>query len=254
MAKSISHSFIKDLVARTDLVSLIGARIPIKKRSGGNHFACCPFHQEKTPSFSINETDQFYHCFGCGKGGDALTFLMEYENLDFVEAVEALAAQNGMAVVYEQHGHDNEAAVPKAQHEVGLACLQAAADFFHQQFYEPSGAQARDYLRDRKLNKASVDQFLLGYAPSGNALLSHLGSQFSADVLVATGLIREKDGQHHDWFRHRIMFPIRNVHGKVIAFGGRAIGDIQPKYLNSPETPWFSKRHECYGPLSLIHI
>lgn len=248
MAKSISAAFIQELNARTDLLKLIGLRVEFRKHSGKNHFACCPFHQEKTPSFSVNEAEQFYYCFGCGARGDAIRFLMDHDRLTFVEAVESLAEFNGMDIVYEEYNGNNAApARDKQRHEQGLACLADAATYFQQMFYADAGREARAYLRGRRLSKSSVDGFMLGYAPRGNGLLEALGAHYSHDILQATGLIGEKDGRYYDWFRDRVIFPIRNVRGQVIAFGARAMGDSEPKYLNSGESEWFNKRNECYG-------
>ncbi|WP_072576050.1 DNA primase, partial [Suttonella ornithocola] len=188
-----------------------------------------------------------YYCFGCHESGDALRFLMNYDHLTFPEAVEALAAFNGVEVIYEESfdAHDN--AQTKARVEEGLACLEAAANFFHEQFYLPIGEKARNYLRQRKVKKTIVDQFLLGYAPAEQTLIKALGDKFSIELMKAVGLIGEKDGRQFDWFRDRLMFPIRNIRGQVIAFGARALGDVQPKYLNSAESDWFNKRYELYG-------
>ncbi|MBV7434722.1 DNA primase [Cardiobacteriaceae bacterium TAE3-ERU3] len=249
MAKSIAATFIQELNARTDLVKLIATRVDFRRHSGKNHYACCPFHNEKTPSFTVNEAEQYYHCFGCGASGDAIRFLMDHDHLTFVEAIESLADFNGMEVVYEERAIGDHQAQPrdKARHEQGLECLAAAAEYFQRMFYEDAGRQAREYLRGRKVSKSSVDHFMLGYAPRGNGLLEALGSRFSHEILEATGLIGAKDGRHYDWFRDRVMFPIRNVRGQVIGFGARAMDGGEPKYLNSGESEWFNKRHECYG-------
>ncbi|UJF24341.1 DNA primase [Suttonella sp. R2A3] len=247
MSQSIAASFIRELSARTDLVALIGTRLDFRSRSGKNHFASCPFHDDKTPSFSVNEAESFYHCFSCKRSGDAIRFLMDHDQLTFVEAVETLAQFNGMEVVYEQHSHSQHPPRDHARHDLGLSALAAAAEFFHQALFNDEASAARAYLRDRNLTKSILTRFQIGYAPSGNALLAALGGRFSHEVLQATGLIGEKDGRHYDWFRDRIIFPIRNPRGQVIAFGARAMGDAQPKYLNSSESEWFNKRHELYG-------
>lgn len=248
--KRIAKPFIDSLIARTDLVRLVGARVPLRKKSGSNHWACCPFHEEKTPSFSVNEAQQFYHCFGCGVGGDAIRFLMDMDNLTFTEAVEQLADFNGVAVEYEE-GRDmpeNERQARRAHHEQGLACLQDAADFFVACLWDENGQAARAYLRERGLKKSTLTQFQLGYAPGGHALREHLQGKYGEALLVESGLLgKAEDGHTYDWFRDRIIFPIHNVKGQVIAFGARALGQAMPKYLNSPETAWFSKRYELYG-------
>ena len=246
MAKRIPKPFIDELTARTDLLALLSSRITFTKKSGSNHWACCPFHDEKTPSFSVNTQKGFYHCFGCGVSGDAIRFLMDYDNLPFPEAIERLAEFNGLSVPYEDDGRQVDPQ-EKDHYDLGLECLADAAAFFHEAFYGESGKAARDYLRQRRLKKATVDTFLLGYAPPGNALLAHLGSKYPLQLLQDVGLVGVKDDHHYDWFRERVIFPIHNIKGKIIAFGARAMGEAQPKYLNSPETTWFNKRFELYG-------
>ena len=246
MAKRIPKPFIDELAARTDLLALLSTRINFTRKSGSNHWACCPFHQEKTPSFSVNTQKGFYHCFGCGVSGDAIRFLMDYDNLPFPEAVEQLAAFNGLDVPYEDDGRHYDAQ-EKDHYDLGLECLADAAAFFHEVFYSDTGKAARDYLRQRHLKKQTVDTFMLGYAPANNALLTHLGSKYPQQLLQDVGLIGKKDDHYYDWFRERVIFPIHNSKGKIIAFGARAMGDAQPKYLNSPETTWFNKRFELYG-------
>ena len=246
MAKRIPKPFIDELTARTDLLALLSSRITFTKKSGSNHWACCPFHDEKTPSFSVNTQKGFYHCFGCGVSGDAIRFLMDYDNLPFPEAIERLAEFNGLSVPYEDDGRQVDPQ-EKDRYDLGLECLADAAAFFHEAFYGESGKAARDYLRQRRLKKATVDTFLLGYAPPGNALLAHLGSKYPLQLLQDVGLVGVKDDHHYDWFRERVIFPIHSIKGKIIAFGARAMGEAQPKYLNSPETAWFNKRFELYG-------
>ena len=246
MAKRIPKPFIDELTARTDLLALLSSRITFTKKSGSNHRACCPFHDAKTPSFSVNTQKGFYHCFGCGVSGDAIRFLMDYDNLPFPEAIERLAEFNGLSVPYEDDGRQVDPQ-EKDRYDLGLECLADAAAFFHEAFYGESGKAARDYLRQRRLKKATVDTFLLGYAPPGNALLAHLGSKYPLQLLQDVGLVGVKDDHHYDWFRERVIFPIHNIKGKIIAFGARAMGEAQPKYLNSPETTWFNKRFELYG-------
>ena len=246
MAKRIPKPFIDELTARTDLLALLSSRITFTKKSGSNHWACCPFHDEKTPSFSVNTQKGFYHCFGCGVSGDAIRFLMDYDNLPFPEAIERLAEFNGLSVPYEDDGRQVDPQ-EKDHYDLGLECLADAAAFFHEAFYGESGKAARDYLRQRRLKKATVDTFLLGYAPPGNALLAHLGSKYPLQLLQDVGLVGVKDDHHYDWFRERVIFPIHSIKGKIIAFGARAMGEVQPKYLNSPETTWFNKRFELYG-------
>ena len=246
MAKRIPKPFIDELTARTDLLALLSSCIHFPKKSGRNHWGCFPFQDEKTPSFSVNTQKGFYHCFGCGVSGDAIRFLMDYDNLPFPEAIERLAEFNGLSVPYEDDGRQVDPQ-EKDRYDLGLECLADAAAFFHEAFYGESGKAARDYLRQRRLKKATVDTFLLGYAPPGNALLAHLGSKYPLQLLQDVGLVGVKDDHHYDWFRERVIFPIHNIKGKIIAFGARAMGEAQPKYLNSPETTWFNKRFELYG-------
>ena len=253
MAKRIPKPFIDELAARTDLLALLSTRINFTRKSGSNHWACCPFHQEKTPSFSVNTQKGFYHCFGCGVSGDAIRFLMDYDNLPFPEAVEQLAAFNGLDVPYEDDGRHYDAQ-EKDHYDLGLECLADAAAFFHEAFYSDAGKAARDYLRQRHLKKQTVDTFMLGYAPANNALLTHLGSKYPQQLLQDVGLIGKKDDHYYDWFRERVIFPIHNSKGKIIAFGARAMGDVQPKYLNSPETTWFNKRFELYGLYQAMQV
>lgn len=252
MAKRIPKAFIDELIGRTDIVDLIGSKISYAKKTGDNHMACCPFHTEKTPSFSVSESKQFYYCFGCQASGDALRFLMEYDHLTFVEAVESLAAYNGMTVPYEADGQNFDP-TEKVRLEQGLACLEAAARFYQQCFYEPEGSVAREYLRDRAVKKSTIERYQIGYAPTGNRLLKKLTDSYSLSLMQAVGLVSEKQESTYDWFRDRVMFPIRNLRGQIIGFGARAMGDGQPKYLNSPESDWFSKRRELYGLDLAVH-
>lgn len=249
MAKRIEKSFIDEINRRTDVVALIGSKLSYQKSNASKSWACCPFHNEKTPSFCVDHQKQFYYCFGCKASGDALRFIMDYEHLPFVEAVEQLARFNGMEVRYEEESvfQQEERAVQKARLELGLEALQKAADFYHQCFYQDEAAAAREYLRGRKVSHQMVQQFQIGYAPRHNALLNVLQADYALDLLQEVGLIGERDGQYYDWFRDRIMFPIVNVRGQVIAFGARALGNAQPKYLNSGDSAWFNKRNELYG-------
>jgi DNA primase len=246
MAGRIPQSFIDDLVNRIDIVEVIDARVPLKK-AGREFQACCPFHNEKTPSFTVSPTKQFYHCFGCGAHGTAIGFLMEFDHLEFPEAVEELAKMAGVEVPYEQ---GQRATPQQREQKTNLYDLMANCDrYYRQQLRQHAKASvAVDYLKGRGLSGEVAARYGLGYAPPGNNLLHALGSQFSQQ-LVATGmLIRKDNGETYDRFRERIMFPIRDSRGRVIAFGGRVINpDDKPKYLNSPETPLFHKGRELYG-------
>ncbi|MGA7800556.1 MAG: DNA primase [Gammaproteobacteria bacterium] len=246
MAGRIPQQFIDELVARVDIVELIDGRVPLKK-AGREYTACCPFHNEKTPSFTVSPTKQFYHCFGCGAHGTALGFLMDYEHMDFVEAVEELARQVGMTVP--RTGGEQPA--PDRRAPDLYAVLERAAAFYRQQLREPKvGEPAISYLKGRGLTGQVAVDFGIGYAPAGwDNLIRHLGSDpQSLQLLIQAGLVVAKDGGGgYDRFRERVMFPIHDRRGRVIAFGGRVLGDDTPKYLNSPETPVFHKGRELYG-------
>jgi DNA primase len=248
MAGRIPQQFIDDLISRVDIVEVIDARVPLKK-AGREYHACCPFHSEKTPSFTVSPAKQFYHCFGCGAHGTALGFLMEYEHLDFVEAVEELAKMQGLEVPREggQHGAPQRKEQEGNKQLYGL--LSQAEQFFrHQLRSHPESGRAIDYLKGRGLSGEIARDFGVGFAPPGwDNLFSALGREHEKALILA-GLVVEKDGgKRYDRFRDRIMFPIRDRRGRVIAFGGRVLGDEKPKYLNSPETPVFHKGNELYG-------
>ena len=239
----IPDAFIDDLLARTDIVELIGSRVPLK-RQGREYSARCPFHDERSPSFTVSPTKQFYHCFGCGAHGTAIAFLMNYERLEFLDAVEELAKRVGIEVPREtrQRNASGDA--------VDLyASLDAAAQFFRRQL-EASPA-ARDYLSQRGVDASNRTRFGIGYAPdSWDALKNALGTdERRLRLLESAGLFSKGDGGRvYDKFRKRIMFPIHDRRGRVIAFGGRVTDkDDSPKYLNSPETSLFHKGRELYG-------
>ncbi|MEW6728908.1 MAG: DNA primase [Pseudomonadota bacterium] len=238
----IPQSFIDDLVARADIVEVIGSRVPLKKK-GREYAACCPFHHEKSPSFFVSPDKQFYHCFGCGAHGTVLGFLMAFERLDFVEAVETLAGQMGLTVPRE--GGETPQAHP---HAPLLAILEDCARFYQAELKRTP--RAIDYLKRRGVSGETAAAFGLGYAPPGFDTLERalrLDRQ-GIDRLKQAGMLSEGEhGRLYDRFRERVMFPIRDRRGRVIAFGGRVLGDEKPKYLNSPETPLFHKGHELYG-------
>lgn len=247
MQGRIPRSFIDDLIARVDIVDLIDARVPLKK-SGGNYVARCPFHDEKTPSFSVSRSKQFYYCFGCGAGGNAISFLMDYDHLNFVEAIEELASRLGLTV-------PAEASTSRRAHDGGnLAPLydiqaRAAALYGEQLRQRPEGRRAMDYLKSRGLNDVIAQTYRLGYAPNdGNLLISRLDRK----TLQEAGLLSAN--HRHDLFRNRIIFPIRDRRGRIIGFGGRVLDDAKPKYLNSPETPTFHKSREVYGLYELLEL
>lgn len=253
MAGHIPRSFIDDLLARLDIVDVIDSRVKLKKK-GKNYSACCPFHNEKTPSFSVSQEKQFYHCFGCGVHGNAIDFMMEYERLDFVEAIEELAGTLGLNVPREQRqGGAPGNQPPRANSETKRSLydlLESVAQFYRQQLKKPTAQVAIDYLRNRGVSGEIAQKFGIGYvADEWDLVRQQFGrARASEDMLVEGGLLIENDrGNRYDRFRGRVMFPIRDRRGRVIGFGGRVIGDGTPKYLNSPETPIFHKGKELYG-------
>lgn len=252
MAGLIPQYFIDDILARTDIVEVIDARVPLKK-AGTNYKACCPFHNEKTPSFSVSETKQFYHCFGCGESGSALRFLMEYEHLSFPEAVDELARNLGLEVPHEKvNGTEHVAKAKQADSLYQL--MQQVDQFYRKQLREhPQAQQAVQYLKQRGLSGEIAAEYGMGYAPPGyESVLKALSDSATTEglekKLVEIGVLINNDrGGTYDRFRDRVMFPIRDQRGRCIAFGGRVLGDDNPKYLNSPETPLFHKGRELYG-------
>lgn len=252
MAGHIPRSFIDDLLARLDIVDIIDARVKLKKK-GKNYGACCPFHNEKTPSFSVSQEKQFYHCFGCGVHGNAIDFMMEYERLEFVEAIEELASFVGLEVPREQRssGHFSSASKANSEEKRTLYDLMGSiAQFYRNQLKVPGNRHAIEYLKDRGLSGEIVQKFGIGYiADEWDLVRKNFGQQQeSQEMLVTGGMLIENDkGNRYDRFRGRIMFPIRDRRGRVIGFGGRVTGDGTPKYLNSPETPIFHKGKELYG-------
>lgn len=249
MAGLIPQSFIDDLLNRTDIVDVVGSRVQLKK-TGKNYNACCPFHKEKTPSFTVSPDKQFYYCFGCGAGGNALGFVMDHDHLDFPQAVEDLAKRIGMDVPREERGPGNRSRQPVDSPLYPL--LAAASDYYRQALKShPARKAAVDYLKGRGVSGIIARDFALGFAPPGwDGLLKHLGEDpLQQKAMIDAGLLIEntETGRRYDRFRDRIMFPIRDSRGRVIAFGGRVLGDDKPKYLNSPETPVFHKGQELYG-------
>ncbi|MCG8313498.1 MAG: DNA primase [Pseudomonadales bacterium] len=244
MAGRIPEHFIDDIIARTDIVELINSRVRLK-RSGKNYAACCPFHQEKTPSFTVSPQKQFYYCFGCGASGNAIGFLMDYDRLGFVDAIETLAKQLGIEIPRDE----NQRQGPNLQPLYGI--LEKASLYYQSQLKNPKVRErAISYLKRRGLTGETAKQFGVGFAPAGwDNLINHLeADDKQKELLVTAGLAVKNDrGRIYDRFRDRIMFPIRDPRGRTIGFGGRVLGDEKPKYLNSPETPVFSKSKELYG-------
>jgi DNA primase len=239
----IPESFIQELINRVDIVDVIDKSVPLKK-AGANYSACCPFHNEKSPSFTVSPTKQFYHCFGCGAHGTAIGFLMEYQGLSFVEAVHELAKMVGMIVPQEtRENAKSEKLIPGLQE-----ALQQASDYYRAELKK--SLRAIEYLKGRGLSGQIAARFQMGYAPAGWQNLQSIFNDYQHEVLKTAGLVIENEqGRRYDRFRDRIMFPIHDQKGQVIGFGGRVIEseDDGPKYLNSPETPLFQKGHELYG-------
>jgi DNA primase len=241
---ALSPAFLDELRARTPLAAVVGRRVKLA-RSGRQFKGCCPFHGEKTPSFYVY--DDHFHCFGCGAHGDAVTFVMQSQGAGFVEAVEQLAAEAGMEVPKPTPA----AAEAERRRLDAHAVLEAAAAAYQRRLFLPDGARALDYLRGRGLTDDTIRRFGLGWSGEARGgLAAELGRQeIAADALVAAGLLTEPDGDRpsRDMFFNRVMFPIRDRRGRVISFGGRSLGEGQPKYLNGPETAVFSKRRTLYG-------
>ncbi|EMI5491490.1 DNA primase [Providencia stuartii] len=247
MAGRIPRSFINDLLARTDIIDLVDAKVPLKKQ-GKNHHACCPFHNEKTPSFTVNSERQFYYCFGCGAHGNAIDFLMNYDKLDFVEAIEELSALHGLDVPYETGTGTSQIELHQRQNLYQL--MEKINLFYHAALSHPSANKAKDYLSQRGLSTEIIEHFSIGFAPAGwdNLLKKFAVNPESRKQLDDAGMLVTNDnGRTYDRFRERIMFPIRDRRGRVIAFGGRVLGDALPKYLNSPETDIFHKGRQLFG-------
>jgi len=257
MAGRIPKAFIDDLVARSDVVEVVGRRVPLK-RAGREYKACCPFHNEKSPSFHVNPQKGFYHCFGCGAHGDALRFVMEYDHCDFVTAIEVLAAEMGLSVPREnvsdvQLIKDRQ---HKAEQLQGFSLLGQVATWFSRNLREhPARAQVVHYLQGRGVTGAMARDFGIGFAPSDSDALQQAFPQVTTEQWLATGLVSvREDGQVVDRFRGRVQFPIRDTKGRVVGFGGRIMqpSEFAPKYLNSPETEFFHKGKMLYGLYELL--
>ncbi len=248
---AIPQHFIQELIARADVVEVVGRHVALKK-GGANFMGLCPFHAEKSPSFTVSPTKQFFHCFGCGKNGNAIGFLMEHAGMNFVEAVKDLAHTYGMQVPEEEvDPAERQRAAERREHQATITdVLEQAATAYKQHLKH--APQAIDYLKGRGLTGDIAKRFGLGYAPDGWRSLASVFPDYQAPVLVESGLVihQQDEGseeKRYDRFRDRIMFPIRNIRGECIGFGGRVMGQGTPKYLNSPETPVFSKGRELYG-------
>ncbi|MCX2979215.1 DNA primase [Candidatus Marimicrobium litorale] len=250
MPGRIPQSFLDDLLDRVDIVEVIDRRVKLKK-SGKNYSARCPFHEERSPSFSVNPDKQFYYCFGCGAGGNALTFLMEYDNLEFPQAVDNLANSAGMEVPREPSRDGRDTGQREDSNKPLYALMEKVSLFYQAQLRQHSDApRAVEYLKGRGLSGQVARDFNLGFAPPGwDSLHPALGGgeELQALLIKAGMLVQNESGRVYDRFRDRVAFPIRDRRGRVIAFGGRVLGDDKPKYLNSPETPIFQKGRELYG-------
>jgi DNA primase len=244
----IPQSFIDDVLLRTDIVDLIDGRVKLKK-AGKNYAACCPFHNEKSPSFTVSRDKQFYYCFGCGASGNAISFLMDYERLEFVDSLKQLAGQVGLEL---PDTREEGSAAPRESQQPLYDTLEAAAKFYEDQLrHAPARERAVSYFKSRGLSGKIAKTYRLGYAPPGwDNLNNAMGGELAVrEKLLATGLlVRNENSQKiYDGMRDRVIFPIRDVKGRVIAFGGRVLNDDKPKYLNSPESPVFHKGQELYG-------
>jgi DNA primase len=245
---AIPQSFIQELLARADVVEIVGRYVQLKK-GGANYMGLCPFHSEKSPSFTVSPSKQFYHCFGCGKNGNAIGFLMDHAGMNFVEAVKDLAGQYAMQVPEEDVSpQDRARAAQQREKQATLTdVLEKAGEAYRKHL--KNSPRAVDYLKGRGLSGEIAKQFGLGYAPEGWRSLASVFPNYDDALLAESGLVivNEDEEKRYDRFRDRIMFPIRNVKGECIGFGGRVLGEGSPKYLNSPETPVFSKGRELYG-------
>lgn len=245
MAENIPRDFIESLLNRVEIIDLIDSRITLRKKTGNNYFACCPFHNEKNPSFSVSQPKQFYYCFGCGAHGNAIDFLIQHDRLSFPEAIEMLAKQVGVEVPRQSTSRSPE---KTAKQQSLYELLGEVTKFYQNQLRQHADAErAVEYLKHRGVSGAIAKDFCIGFAPQG---WDHVLQMFPAakQALFETGMLIKKDeGGFYDRFRDRIMFPIHDRRGRIIGFGGRIIDQGEPKYLNSPETPIFQKGHELYG-------
>ncbi len=256
MGGLIPRSFINDILAKADIVDVVNSRVKLKKAGTNNYQACCPFHHEKTPSFTVSKSKQFYHCFGCGAHGNAISFLMEYDKLEFPEAVEELANFLGLEVPREQSGGRNEKTQVSFQTKRDLYQLMAEIAHFYQQQL-PNHIPAQAYLQKRGLSQEVIERFAIGFVPdSFDSVLRKFGKNREEQArLFDLGMLSgNENGRIYDRFRNRIMFPIRDRRGRTIAFGGRVLGDEKPKYLNSPETVTYRKGNELYGLFEALQI
>ena len=241
---AFSESFLQELIERNDIVDVVGSYVRLTKKSGSNQFGLCPFHSEKTPSFSVSASRQIYHCFGCGKGGGVINFVMEVENLSFPEAVEFLAKRVNMPLPEQEDNHEAK------KRKRLLELNREAAKFFYGNLSKPEGKPALEYMAKRQISPTTAKRFGLGYAPdTWDSLIKAMKAKgFYEKELFEAGLVRQgKNGSHYDTFRNRLMFPVIDVKGDFIGFSGRILGDGEPKYMNSPETAVFNKSRNLFG-------
>lgn len=241
----MAYKYVDDIgniiAEQVDILQVIGAKVPLK-RAGRNHKGLCPFHSEKTPSFTVSQERQSFYCFGCQKGGGVVSFVMEYENLDFLSAIETLADQQGIDLTR----YLSQTSKPRADHSNLYELNRQAARFFYQSMKQAKAAQ--DYFSGRGLSQETIRHFGLGYAPdTWDSLTKYLTRGFSAEALEVVGLTSTSKNRQYDRFRDRVMFPILDLRRRVIGFGGRVLSDQQPKYLNSPDSPVFNKSFQLYG-------
>lgn len=257
MAGLIPRDFINDIIAKADIVDVVGSRVKLKKAGSNNYQACCPFHHEKTPSFTVSKNKQFYHCFGCGAHGNAIGFLMDYDKLEFVEAVEELASMLGLDVPREQSADKKSFKSQtgyKAKKDL-YALMQEIAQTYQAEL--PKHDNALAYLQQRGLSADVIQRFGIGFVPDVfDLILNKFGrSKEEQDRLFDLGMLKRSErGKVYDTFRHRVMFPIRDRRGRTIAFGGRVLGDERPKYLNSSETLTYHKGNELYGLFEALQV
>ena len=240
-----SDELLNEIRSRNDIVDIISQYV-VLKRKGRNYFGLCPFHNEKSPSFSVSPDKQIFKCFGCNVGGDVFRFIMKVENISFVESVQLLAERSGIELPSQMNEADEQRArLKKAVYDLNLA----AAEFYHQNLYKPTSKEAQEYIKKRKLDNNTLKSFMIGYAGGNNELYAYLKEKgFHESVMMASSLIgKTESGRYYDKFRNRLMIPIQDVRNRVIAFGGRVLDDSKPKYINSPENIVYSKGRNLFG-------
>ena len=235
------RNFTDELRERLSIVDIVGRRVPLVKK-GQNYWGCCPFHNEKTPSFSVNEDKGFYHCFGCGEHGDIISFVMKSENVDFKTAITELAAQAGLKMP----DYKPKPAEQVAREESYYQIMSSACDIYQKLLFEPAGSVALDYIRGRGFNDDMIKKYRIGYAPKNN-IIANKFVNVKQDNLLATGMCRRGDYGLYDFFRDKLMFPIFNARGQIVAFSGRSLDGSEPKYINTTDTELFHKRRTIFG-------